>query len=96
MSRRAVSHQVMAPIPYDTVRARNKQETQRETCDAEREPQKHRKRINRVPCVRKAFCTRLGYLESIIGAFRGHGFHALRLLFSSLLLAFPMYFELKR
>ena len=39
----------------NAVRARNKQKTRRETCDAVRERQ--RKRINHVPCVRKAFCT---------------------------------------
>ena len=45
---------------------------------------KQRERINRVPCACKAFCTgptRLGYLESIIVAFRGHGFHSLFVLY---------------
>ena len=82
------------------VRARNKQETQREQLATQHENPKQRKRINRIPCARKAFCTdltRLGYFGYIVVAFRGHGVHALRLLFcSSLLLVSPLYFELRR
>ena len=82
-------------LSHTTVRARNKQETKRTSCDTH-ENQKQRKCIHRVSCVRRAFCTRLGYFGYIIVAFGGCRFPALRLLFSSPLLVCPVYFELRR
>ena len=82
----------------DAVRARNKQETQRTTCDTAREPKTMQNYVPRALCTQSLLhgSTRLGYFESIIVAFRGHGCHALRLMCSSLLLVFPVYFELRR
>ena len=54
-----------------------------------REKIKQCKRIRRVPCVRKAFCTgtRLGYFRCMTDAFGGHGLHALLRYLSPLLIS---------
>ena len=70
------------------------------TCDAEREPQTVQTYKPRSLCMHSLLhgSTCLGYFWCIIVAFRGHGFHALRLMCSSplLRLVFPAYFELRQ
>ena len=80
-------------LRFDTVRDRSKQETQRETCDTAREPKATQVHESRSFCAQGLphGSARLGYFGYIVVVFRGHGFHALRLLFSSLLLIYNIY-----